>query len=231
MKLKKILMVTMQMGIGGAETHILELSRALTMRGYCVHVVSRGGSFVEELEASGIKHFSLPLNTRRPSDILKSIRGLKKLIKAEKYDIVHAHARIPAAICAYLSKKMGFRFVTTAHWVFKVTPLYRLLSDWGQKSLAVSEDIKQYLIDEYGVFPDNIRVTVNALDTDKYDVDVTFSAIKSYVGEEFVARYTLYFVAPATPDHVMFATEPSVYVTARSVGAETFPCSGIFVIV
>ena len=29
MKLKKILMVTMQMGIGGAETHILELSRAL----------------------------------------------------------------------------------------------------------------------------------------------------------------------------------------------------------
>ena len=182
MKLKKILMVTMQMGIGGAETHILELSRALTMRGYCVHVVSRGGSFVEELEASGIKHFSLPLNTRRPSDILKSIRGLKKLIKAEKYDIVHAHARIPAAICAYLSKKMGFRFVTTAHWVFKVTPLYRLLSDWGQKSLAVSEDIKQYLIDEYGVFPDNIRVTVNALDTDKFSADIDCSDIKKELG-------------------------------------------------
>ncbi len=178
MKLEKILMVAMQMGIGGAETHILELSRALAMRGYCVHVVSRGGSFVKELEASGIKHFALPLNTRRLSDVIRSVRGLKKLIKAENYDIVHAHARIPAAICAYLSRKMGFRFVTTAHWVFKVTPLYRLLSDWGQRSLAVSEDIKQYLIDEYGVFPDNIRVTVNALDTDKFSPDIDCSDIK-----------------------------------------------------
>lgn len=182
MKLKKVLMVTMQMGIGGAETHILELSRALTQRGYCVHVVSRGGSFVSELEASGIRHFSLPLNTRRPSDIIKSARGLKKLIKAEQYDIVHAHARIPAAICAHLSRKMGFRFVTTAHWVFKVTPIYRLLSDWGQRSLAVSEDIKQYLIDEYGVFPDNIRVTVNALDTSKFSADIDCSDIKEELG-------------------------------------------------
>ncbi len=184
MKLKKILMVTMQMGIGGAETHILELSRALTDRGYCVHVVSRGGSFVSELEAAGIKHFSLPLNTRRPSDIIKSVRGLKKIIEAEKYDIVHAHARIPAAICAYLSRKIGFRFVTTAHWVFKVTPVYRLLSDWGQRSLAVSEDIKQYLIDEYGVFPDNIRVTVNALDTDKFSPGIDCSDIKEEFGIE-----------------------------------------------
>ena len=184
MELKKILMVTMQMGIGGAETHILELSKALTARGYEVHVVSRGGSFVGELEASGIKHFSLPLNTRRPADILKSVRGLKKLIKTEKYDIVHAHARIPAAICAHLSRKMGFRFVTTAHWVFKITPLYRILSDWGQRSLAVSEDIKQYLIDEYGVFPDNIRVTVNALDTDKFSADIDCSDIKKEFGIE-----------------------------------------------
>ncbi|MBQ2734148.1 MAG: polysaccharide pyruvyl transferase CsaB [Clostridia bacterium] len=182
MQLKKILMVTMQMGIGGAETHILELSRALTARGYCVHVVSRGGSFVSELEAAGVRHIELPLNTRRPADIVRSVRGLEKLIKTENYDIVHAHARIPAAICAYLSRKMCFRFVTTAHWVFKVTPIYRILTDWGQRSLAVSEDIKQYLIDEYGVFPDNIRVTVNALDTDKFSPDIDCSDIRKEFG-------------------------------------------------
>ncbi|MBE6640563.1 MAG: polysaccharide pyruvyl transferase CsaB [Ruminococcaceae bacterium] len=182
MEIKKILMVTMQMGIGGAETHILELSKALVARGYCVHVVSRGGSFVSELEEAGIRHFSFPLNTRKPSDILTSMRGLEKLIRAEKYDVVHAHARIPAAICGHLARKLGFRFVTTAHWVFTVTPLYRFLSDWGQKTLAVSEDIKQYLIDEYGVFPDNIRVTVNSLDTDKFSPDIDCSDIKKELG-------------------------------------------------
>jgi len=182
MEIKKILMVTMQMGIGGAETHVLELCRALIKRGYTVHVASRGGSFVPELEAAGAKHFSMPLNTRRPTDMLKCVRALKKLIKAEGYDVVHAHSRIPAAICGYLSRRMGFRFVTTAHWVFTVTPIYRLLSDWGQKSLAVSEDIKQYLIDEYGVFPDNIRVTVNSLDTEKFSPDIDCSELKAELG-------------------------------------------------
>ncbi|MBR6742331.1 MAG: polysaccharide pyruvyl transferase CsaB [Clostridia bacterium] len=178
MEIKKVLMVTMQMGIGGAETHILELSRALTKKGITVHVASRGGSFVSELEADGIKHFELPLNSRNPIDILTAYRGLKKLIKSEKYDIVHAHARIPAAICGRLSRELNFRFVTTAHWVFTVTPLYRKLSDWGQSTLAVSEDIKQYLIDEYGVFPDNIRVTVNSLDSEKFSPDIDCSDIK-----------------------------------------------------
>ena len=184
MEIKKVLMVTMQMGIGGAETHILELSRALTKRGITVHVASKGGSFVSELEEAGIKHFELPLNSRNPIDILTAYKGLKKLIKSEKYDIVHAHARIPAAICGKLSRELHFRFVTTAHWVFTVTPLYRKLSDWGQSTLAVSEDIKQYLIDEYGVFPDNIRVTVNSLDSEKFSPDIDCSDIKKEFGIE-----------------------------------------------
>ena len=182
MKKMKILMVTMQMGIGGAETHILELSRALTARGYTVHVASRGGSFVPELEAAGIRHFVFPLNTRRPQDLLASYRGLKRLIATEHYDVVHAHARIPAALCGRLSRKLGFRFVTTAHWVFALTPLYRVLSDWGQRTLAVSEDIKQYLIDGYGVFPDNIRVTVNALDTEKFSPSVDPEPLREELG-------------------------------------------------
>ena len=39
-----ILMVTMGMGIGGAETHIIELCRALTSRGVLVSVASAGGA-------------------------------------------------------------------------------------------------------------------------------------------------------------------------------------------
>ena len=42
----KILMVTMKMDIGGAETHILELAKGLKEQGHSVHVVSEGGIFV-----------------------------------------------------------------------------------------------------------------------------------------------------------------------------------------
>ena len=39
---QKILMITMGLGIGGAETHIVELSKELHRRGYDVIVASNG---------------------------------------------------------------------------------------------------------------------------------------------------------------------------------------------
>ncbi len=177
----RILMTTMQLDIGGAETHIVELSKALKRRGVDVYVASRGGAYEKELKESGIKHFTVPLNSKNPVSMKKSHRLLKKIISEYKFDVVHGHARIPSFICGRLHKKMGFPFVTTAHWVFRTGFPFNLLSNWGERSLAVSEDIKQYLIDSYGLNGDNIRVTINGIDTEKFSKDIDFSDIK----EEF----------------------------------------------
>lgn len=163
-----ILMTTMQMGFGGAETHIYELVRALIKNGHTVTVASAGGKYAEMLEKAGVRHVTLPLASKNPLSVLKAYTGLEKLIKEEKFDLVHAHARIPAFVCGLLQKKLRFRFVTTAHWVFKVTPLWKRISNWGDKQMSVSEDIKQYLIDNYSQCSDNIFVTVNGIDTDTF---------------------------------------------------------------
>ena len=42
----KILMATMGMDIGGAETHIVELSKQLKSQGHDVIIVSNGGVYV-----------------------------------------------------------------------------------------------------------------------------------------------------------------------------------------
>ena len=164
-------MTTMQMGFGGAETHIYELVRALIKNGHTVTVASAGGKYADMLEAAGVCHVTLPLASKNPASVIKAYFGLKKLIKKEKFDLVHAHARIPAFICGMLQKKLHFSFVTTAHWVFKVTPLWKKISNWGDKQMSVSEDIKQYLIDNYDQCSDNIFVTVNGIDTDTFSPD------------------------------------------------------------
>ena len=114
----KILMITMSMGIGGAETHILELSKGLSARGNEIHVASAGGVFVKELEKAGISHFTLPLDRREIFAMLKAKKGLEMLIRNGNYDIVHAHARIPAFLCGKIREKIDFRFVTTDHLDF-----------------------------------------------------------------------------------------------------------------
>lgn len=176
-----ILMVTMSMQIGGAETHVLELSRALMKLGHRVTVASRDGVYTEALRQAGITHVDLPLHTKNPLAVLRSYRGLKELIRREKFDIVHAHARIPAFICGLLRRRLGFRLVTTVHFAFRVTPLWRKWSCWGEKTLAVSEDLREYLCENYDVCADNVSLIMNGIDTEKFSEDTDTSAVK----EEF----------------------------------------------
>lgn len=164
----KILMATMSLDIGGAETHIVELSRELARRGHDVTVASNGGVYIPELERGGVGHVKIPFHTKRPDLVLKAIFLLRRELKRGNYDLVHAHARIPAAICSLVCGMTGTRLVTTAHGVFKLTPAFKMIARWGERTLAVSCDIKQYLIEGYGLPSDNIRVTVNGIDTNRF---------------------------------------------------------------
>lgn len=173
----KILMTTMGLNIGGAETHIVELSKELKKRGYDILVASNGGVYVDELVKAGIKHYNVPLNTRNVIKMYRSLRLLRKIIKEEKVDIVHSHARIPGFVTGLLHHSLDFTFVTSAHWVFNTAHGLKYLTNWGQKVIAVSEDIKQYLIDNYNTPEDNIYVTINGIDTDKFSPDISGSEI------------------------------------------------------
>ena len=164
----KILVAIMSMEIGGAETHVLELCKALQKKGMRVYVASNGGAYEPELVECGVVHYKVPLHNKQPFNILGAYRALKKIITENDIRLVHAHARIPAFLCGFLQRKLNFRFVTTAHWVFTTKFPYNLLSNWGEKSLAVSEDIKDYLIHHYNVPKDDIYITINGIDTEKF---------------------------------------------------------------
>lgn len=175
----KILLATMQLGIGGAETHIVELAKELKRQGHTVIVVSNGGEYVAELDKAKIKHYKVPLQNKNPLNIVKSSKLLRKIIITEKVDIVHSHARIPSFIIGRLHKRLKFPYVTTAHWVFNTGYGLKYITNWGEKTVAVSEDIKKYLMDNYSVPEGDIRVTINGIDTEKFSERTDCEDIKS----------------------------------------------------
>ena len=175
-KQKRILMTLMRLEIGGAETHVLELSLELARRGFEVIVASGGGVYEEHLKKAGIKHYNVPMYTKTPTKMLASLRKLQRIIRDEHIDIVHAHGRIPAFLCGLLHPFMHFTFVTTAHWVFKTSGGLKYLSNWGEKVMSVSEDIKTYLMDNYKTNPSDIYITINGIDTERFSSGADFSA-------------------------------------------------------
>ena len=164
----KILMATMGLDIGGAETHIVELAKELKSEGHDIAIVSNGGVYVPEVEAAGIRHYAAPLNRRSMSSMVQGRKLLRAVIAKERPDVVHAHARIPAFLCGSLCKRMKIPFVTTAHWVFDASGVLRYLTNWGERTVAVSEDIRDYLIREYNLPAGHITVTINGIDTEKF---------------------------------------------------------------
>ena len=58
----KILMTLMGLEIGGAETHVVELSKELKKQGHDVLVASNGGVYEQALLDAGIRHHKIPLH-------------------------------------------------------------------------------------------------------------------------------------------------------------------------
>lgn len=178
----KILMTLMGLEIGGAETHVVELAKELSRRGHEILIASNGGAYEAELNEAGIRHVQIPMNQRSLKAMGRSLRLLRRLIREEKPTLVHAHARIPAFLCGILQKTMHFPLITSAHWVFEVTPLLRLMTCWGDRVVAVSRDIRTYLMENYQVPADQIHVTVNGIDTERFHPSLRCPALKQSLG-------------------------------------------------
>lgn len=164
----RILFAISSLDTGGAETHLVSLVRALAERGDRITVTSAGGRMVRELTERGIRHVTLPLDDRRPLSILRCTVGLRRLLREESFDLIHAHARIPAFLLSPLARRRGIPLVTTAHAKFKSTPLWRRLSVWGDRCISVSEDLRQHLAEEYGAVPSRVTVIPNGVDTRRF---------------------------------------------------------------
>ena len=180
----KILLAAMSMGLGGAETHVLELARGLAERGHRVFVCSAGGTYAAELSKYGVTHVDIPLNTKEPQSVGRAFSLLRRLMEWERFDIVHAHARIPAFICGRLQKRFGYAFITTVHFDFRCTPLLKRITDWGEHLIAVSEDLAASVERKYGYPRENMTVVNNGIDTARFCPENSGREVRERLGLE-----------------------------------------------
>lgn len=164
----KILMLCDSMDCGGAETHVLTLSSALVARGHEVYVVSRGGRLVKELLRAEVKHLTLQFSARSPLSMLSYRAKLCRLLKKESFDVVHAHSRLTSFLAQSVVTRHKKAFIVTAHAHFSASPLRRRLSRWGNSTIAVSEDIKQYLVKNYSLLANKVTVIPNGVDEKRF---------------------------------------------------------------
>lgn len=165
---KHIAILCMSLNIGGAETHIFELAKGLKAMGHEITVFSNGGVYADALEEAGIRHVQTPMHTKGINSLIKSYRILKKEFKKNRPAVVHSHTRISNFIGNLVCKALGIPMVTTVHFNFRVGVFFKWFSTWGCRALAVSEDLKNYLVDNYNYDPNHVNLTVNGIDMARF---------------------------------------------------------------
>lgn len=152
---------------GGVERGTLEIANALARRGHRSIVISGGGRMVMALEAGGSEHLTWPIG-KKSLFTLRLAPRLRRLLKKEGVDILHARSRLPAWI-AYLAWR-GMnptrrpRFVTTVHGQYSVSR-YSTVMTRGERVIAVSNTIKDYILKNYpGADEGRIQVIYRGID-------------------------------------------------------------------
>lgn len=180
-----ILLLTTRLNLGGIGVYTASLAKALKRKGQGVLVASSGGQLLEELKKDDIEHIYLPIDTSLDIGPHTAVAYLKlsSLIKERDIQVVHAQTRVAQVIAHFLSKRNRVAFVTTCHGFFKRRWFRRMLPGWGDRVIAISDAVREHLVNDIKVSKNKIRVIYNGIDLERFSRDLS-SEEKSLIRKE-----------------------------------------------
>ena len=158
-----ILHVLSQREVTGAETFAATLATVQVRAGHGVWIVS--DTFHSKTSAQVV---SEPIGKRDAVQRIRNIFTLRSFISKNKIDVVHAHSRAASWVSAFATLGKRVPLLSTIHGRQHIHLSTKISSLYGQKILAVCEDIFEHLIEDLGFDPDSISVVRNGLALDDW---------------------------------------------------------------
>lgn len=152
---------------GGVERSTLEMSAALVAAGHRALVVSAGGRMLSALLKGGATHVELDIGRKSPAALLR-VRPLRRLLREEGVDIVHARSRLPAWVgwlaLRGLPAPARPRFVTTVHGLNSPSRYSQVMAR-GERVICVSDTVRAHVLEHWpATDPARLRVIPRGID-------------------------------------------------------------------
>ena len=176
----KTLQLVPAMEQGGVERGVVEMNRILVGAGAQNVVVSAGGRLARQIVDGGGRHITLDVKSKNPFTYFTRAARLRRLLIAEKPDVVCAHSRVPAWLFKWAARGLNIPWITFAHGANSISRYSRVMTA-GDLTVTPSRYIADYLKDAYGIDEKRLRVIPRAIDRDRFDparLDAEFLAAK-----------------------------------------------------
>lgn len=181
-----ILQVVPALVSGGVERGTIEVAKYLKILGHTPIIISAGGTLVKELDKEDILHIEMNSSSKNPFVILNNAKLIAEIIKKYNVDIVHTRSRAPAWSSYLATKWTNAKFLTTFHGVYNIPnsfkKYYNSIMLKGEKVIAVSNFVKQHLLENYKIDEDKIVVIERGVNCDYFDpANLTPEKLKNVV--------------------------------------------------
>jgi glycosyltransferase involved in cell wall biosynthesis len=169
---RTILQIVPELDAGGAERTAVDIAAGLVQAGARALVATEGGRLIAELQAKGGSWIPFPAKTKNPLAILFNARKLKRIIREEEVDLVHARSRAPAWSAYLATGGLGVPFVTTYHGSYQgrssVKILYNSVMARGDAVIANSHYTARLIAEKHPFARDRIAVIHRGTDLKLY---------------------------------------------------------------
>lgn len=199
---KTILQVVPSLVSGGVERGTLDVAKTLVDNNYRSMVISSGGALVPNLLSSGSEHIKMRVASKNPLTIYRNYKTMLDIINKHQVDLIHARSRAPAWSAYKAAKETGASFITTFHGIYNFsTPLKKLYNSImvkGERVIAVSNFVKQHILEHYNAIPENIRVINRGVDYNYFNpANVTPELLAKFKTKYNISRNKPIILLPA----------------------------------
>jgi glycosyltransferase involved in cell wall biosynthesis len=167
------LIVTPSLHAGAADSGTVQLVHILASAGHRPIVVSSGGRMVGEVTASGATFIAMNVASTSPVAIMRNAFAMARIVREQRCDLIHAHARAPGWSAYYAAKRTGVPFLTSWYKGFReqnaLKRLYNGVMARGDCVVAISDQIAELVVERYKTPWDRIAVIPASIDFERFD--------------------------------------------------------------
>lgn len=155
-----VLQVVPRLDTGGVERGTLEISEAVCAAGGRALVATAGGQLEFRIARAGGEIFKMNADSKNPATMWQNARLMRRLIREEGVDIVHARSRAPAWSAYWATRRTGTPFITTYHGTYNedlmFKRVYNSVMARGRPVIAISDFIHNLVRERHRVPEDQI---------------------------------------------------------------------------
>jgi len=143
----------------GSVSYAVHLAEAHRAQGHEVWLLSDAATL-----PTGGHVEQLPISNRRHVQRLRNIGRIRALVRQQRIDVVHAHSRAASWVSYFALRGLQVPLVSTVHGRQHLHTSTSLFDIYGDKVIAICDNLRTHLIEEVKMRPEKIVALPNGVD-------------------------------------------------------------------